>query len=102
MRNRKRTAILSAWCAQMNRKLFSLLTQEDLDQYLMHTIIVRGCDDILSTEQLPMPVALKVFKVRLDAILDAKNLEWDCIQRINSILDLCNGNSCASIGDRTA
>jgi len=84
---------LSTQGDKMNKKLFSLLTEEELDEYLMHIIIVRGCDDLLSTEHLPITTALKVFKARLDATLDAKNLEWDCIQRINSILDLCHGKA---------
>jgi len=77
----------------MNKKLFSLLTQSELDEYLMYTVIVTGCDDILTTQQLPMTPALKVFNARFNATLSAKKLERVCIQRINSILELCNNDN---------
>jgi len=77
----------------MNKKLFSLLTQSELDEYLMYTVIVTGCDDILTTQQLPMNAALKVFNARMNATLSAKNLERVCIKRINSILELCNNDN---------
>ena len=75
----------------INEKLFSLLTQKELDLCLIYTIVIRGCDDILISEQLELDVAKKVFSTRMDAMGDLENLELVCIKRINSILELCHG-----------
>ena len=77
----------------MNEKLFSLLTQEELQQYFEHLRNIIDCETILGECTLSMNFAKSIFAQRANSMLAYKNLELDCIQRINSILDLCHGKN---------
>ena len=74
----------------MNNKLLSLLDSEETKDYWHYVIFIAGCETLL--QQATTESAVKsLTKARGLARLSLKNLEWDCIQRINSILDLCHG-----------
>jgi len=77
----------------ISAKLLTLLTDGELCQYAKHLRIVIDCETILGECNLSMDLAKSIFTQRADSMLAYKNLEWDCIQRINSILDLCHGKT---------
>jgi hypothetical protein len=75
----------------INAKLFSLLTQQELEQYVQNLRNVIDCETILRKCDLNQTLAKSIFAQRVDSMLLCKNLEFDCSQRIQSILDLCHG-----------
>jgi len=77
----------------INVKLLTLLTHEELGQYATHIRTVIDCETILGECNLSIDLAKIIFAQKVDSTLAYKNLEWDCIQRINSILDLCHGKA---------
>jgi len=77
----------------INAKLLTLLTHEELGEYTKHVRNVIDCETIIAECNLGIDLAKSIFAQRAESTLAYKNLEWDCIQRINSILDLCHGKA---------
>jgi len=76
----------------VNEKLLSMLSTDELkvlcDEYLLQL----ECITLMQvTHDAHIKSALDLCR-KLSG-LRSKNLEWDCIQRIHSILDLCHGRT---------
>jgi len=76
----------------VNKKLLSMLSDDEIKSLLNELLLQIECIALMRvTNDSHIKSALDVCR-KLSA-LRSKNIEWDCIQRINSIMDLCHGKA---------
>jgi len=76
----------------INAKLLKMLGDDEIKSLLNESLLQIECITLMQvTNDTHIKSALDMCR-KLSA-LRSKNLEWDCIQRINSILDLCHGRN---------
>jgi hypothetical protein len=71
------------------KKLLAMLNNDEIqilnDEYLLQM----KCVELMKNQNAHIKLALD--NCRRLSVLRSKNIEYDCVQRINSILELCHG-----------
>jgi hypothetical protein len=69
------------------KKLLAMLNNEDIQTLNDEYLLQMKCVELMQNQNAHIKLALD--NCRRLSILRSKNIEWDCVQRINSILELC-------------
>jgi len=71
--------------------MLAVLTHEELVNYCREDDLQNECHYLLGELSVNPAIANGIMTVRKLSVLRQKDMGWEAIGRINSIVDLCNG-----------